>query len=212
MTIVEHYLLPATLFLLMFSMGLSLTLANFIEVFRYRTAVVVGVASLALPVPAIGLALAHSFQLAPLLAVGRRADGGVPGRHVLQPAHALRAWRPGPRDQPHRADEPGRGHHDTVVHHFALTEFLAQDTVISMPVGKTILRIFGLTIVPVSLGVLVHARGPARISALADPLKNLAALLIGAFFLLLILGQRARRSSTPYARCGHRSCASIRRR
>ena len=45
MTLVEHYLLPATLFLLMFAMGLSLTLANFVDVFRYRTALVVGVAS-----------------------------------------------------------------------------------------------------------------------------------------------------------------------
>ena len=191
MTLVEHYLLPATLFLLMFSMGLSLTLANFVDVFRYRTALVVGVASLALLVPAIGLALAHSFPLAPLLAVGVVLTAACPGgtfsnllTHYARGDLALAISLTALTSLVAVITIP-------LYVHFALTEFLAQDTVISMPVGETILRIFGLTIVPVSLGVLVHARGPARISALADPLKNLAALLIGAFFLLLILGQHA---------------------
>jgi BASS family bile acid:Na+ symporter len=191
MQIIEHYLLPAALFLLMFALGASLTVANFLDVLRFRTALLVGIASLSLLVPAIGLFIAHSFQLDPILAVGVVMTAACPGgtfsnllTHYARGDLALSISLTALTSLAAVITLP-------LYVGLALAQFVARNEAIALPFLDTVARIFSLTVVPVALGLWLHQRRPDVARRIADPLKNLAAILIVGCFLTLIVSQRA---------------------
>jgi len=75
MAVIDSVVLPASLWLIMFSMGLSLTVADFRRVFTHRRALLVGMASMLIIPPLFGVVLASLFAPTPALAVG-----SAPGR------------------------------------------------------------------------------------------------------------------------------------
>jgi BASS family bile acid:Na+ symporter len=73
------YLLPIGLAVIMLSLGLSLTAADFRRVFTSPRGVGVGLANLMLVAPLLAFALAEAFSLPAELAVGLVLLGASPG-------------------------------------------------------------------------------------------------------------------------------------
>jgi bile acid:Na+ symporter, BASS family len=79
MQIVDHYLLPISLWLVMFAMGLSLLPADFRKLAANRRAFVLGLLSMLVLVPLVGVAIATSFAPTPALMLGFILLGTCPG-------------------------------------------------------------------------------------------------------------------------------------
>ena len=73
------WFLPATMFGLMFGMGLALTPADFRRVLQVPGPVIVGTFLQLLAVPLVGLALVFAYNLSPLLADGLMSTAACPG-------------------------------------------------------------------------------------------------------------------------------------
>ena len=72
-------LLPIALAVIMISLGLSLTVADFRRVFVYPKGVSIGLVNLVLISPLLAFAIAEAFALDPALAVGLVLLGSSPG-------------------------------------------------------------------------------------------------------------------------------------
>jgi bile acid:Na+ symporter, BASS family len=79
MQIVDHYLLPVSLWLVMFAMGLSLLPADFRKIVANRRAFVLGLLSMLVLVPLVGVVIATSFAPTPALMMGFILLGTCPG-------------------------------------------------------------------------------------------------------------------------------------
>lgn len=72
-------LLPVSLFIIMFSLGLALTPADFRRVVQFPRGIAIGLGNLLLLSPLLAFALAVAFRLPPELAIGMVLLGASPG-------------------------------------------------------------------------------------------------------------------------------------
>ena len=79
-------ILPASLFIIMFGMGLSLRIADFTRVVTHPKAAAVGISAQLIALPVIAFLIAIAFRLPPELAVGLMiialAPGGATSKYV----------------------------------------------------------------------------------------------------------------------------------
>ncbi|BDA77423.1 transporter [Leptospira kobayashii] len=73
------YLLPGALALIMFGLGLSLTVADFARVVRFPKSVVIGLVCQMFLLPLFGLGICHAFGLSPELSIGVMILAASPG-------------------------------------------------------------------------------------------------------------------------------------
>ena len=79
MSVLEDLLLPASLWGIMFAMGLSLTVDDFRRVFVNRRALLAGMASILIVAPIVGTTIAVLFAPTPALTVGFVLLATTPG-------------------------------------------------------------------------------------------------------------------------------------
>jgi bile acid:Na+ symporter, BASS family len=190
MDIISNGVLPGALALIMLGMGLSLTLADFVRFRRRMTPLLGALGSLLLLLPAAALIIATLFKLPAALAVGLVLVGACPGgtfsnllTHYARGDLALSVSLTAIASICVIFTMP-------LIVQFALVIFLGEQRDISLPVLETMRQIFLLTICPVVAGMVVNHRWPALASKSADPIKNIAGILIIAVFLSIIFAER----------------------
>lgn len=77
--LIFQLILPAVLFLMMFTMGISLTGADFRRIFENPKAFGLGIFNQLLVLPLVAFALAHLFKLSPNFAIGMMILSACPG-------------------------------------------------------------------------------------------------------------------------------------
>ena len=85
--------MPVALALVMFGLGLTLTVADFKRVLKYPKATAVALACQLVVLPAVCFGLVLAFDLQGALAVGMMLLVAVPGRHHGKPAQPSRRRR-----------------------------------------------------------------------------------------------------------------------
>jgi bile acid:Na+ symporter, BASS family len=190
MDIISNGVLPGALALIMLGMGLSLTLADFLRFRRRMTPLLCALGSLLLLLPMAALTIATVFKLPPALAVGLVLVGACPGgtfsnllTHYARGDLALSVSLTAIASICVIFTMP-------LIVQFALAFFLGEQRDISLPVLETMRQIFLLTICPVAAGMLINHRWAALASKCADPIKNIAGVLIIAVFLSIIFAER----------------------
>lgn len=176
--------LPAALFIIMLGMGMTLTRADFSRVFILPKAVLIGLTGQMLFVPLLAFAVVSLFQLPPELAVGLMVLSFAPGgatsnmmtflsRGDVALSITLTAFASviTPFSMPFLTQ-------------LSLDYWLGASQPIELPIGQTMLRLFVITVVPVSIGMWLHAKKPALSQTLAKVVKPLS---IG-FLALVITG------------------------
>ncbi len=182
MSVVIHALLPATLFSLMFAMGLRLTPRSFADLLPRWRLVCTVLGSLMLALPATAIVIVRTFGLGPELGLGVVLISASP---VGTFSSILAAY--------------GRANLALSVSLTALTSLLAMITLplivnvasasalpaqtVQLPWGATVLRVLCLIGLPVALGMLMHRRLGSRAERWHVRIKN-----AGAFALVLIFG------------------------
>lgn len=148
--------LPISLFIIMFGMGLSLSIPDFTRIARYPRAVAVGLTAQIFLLPVIGLGVAEAFSLEPLLATGLMILAFCPSgatsnmySYIFKGDVALSLTMTAlisiikPFTLPFLA-------------YYAMLHFLGEGMIIDLPIGKTIAQLFIITVLPVLIGMVVR--------------------------------------------------------
>jgi BASS family bile acid:Na+ symporter len=185
--LVHSLLLPFAIGIIMFGLGLSLTLGDFARVLRYPRAVVVGLVVQTVLLVGVAYGVTQAFALPVALAIGMMllaaspggatanifshlADGDVALNITLTAVNSVLAlfWLP-------------------FVLNWSLEHFLGAGQYIPPPRQK-IIEVAAIILLPVAIGMLVRTYAP-RFSALAEkPVRIGSVLVLAALIVVALAG------------------------
>jgi BASS family bile acid:Na+ symporter len=177
MSIIDSILLPGSLWLIMFSMGLSLTIDDFRRIISNRRAFIVGLISMLLIPPLIGTTISVLFAPTPALTVGFILLATCPGGML---SNLMTDFAKGDLALSLSLSVIVSMIYIVIVPfyaHFALLYFMDVDEQIDIPLIGFIWKIFSITLIPASLGVLVRALKP-DIAIKAKGIAKMAGTLV----------------------------------
>lgn len=187
MTLIDNFLLPGSLWTIMFSMGLSLTLADFRRIGQNRRALYVGVGSMVIVPPLIGVILVSLFAPTPELAVGFILLATCPGGML---SNLMTDLSEGDLALSLSLSVLVSMIYIVVVPfyaHFALVYFIGVEEGVAIPLIDFIWKIFSITLIPASLGIMLrHFKSDLAIR-IKGPVKLIgtSALVIAFVFILM---------------------------
>lgn len=183
--------LPLALALVMFGLGLALTLGDFGRVSRHPKAVVVALTLQLAVLPVICFGLVLAFDLSPVLAVGMLLLAASPGgttanlfSHLFRGDVALNITLTAVNSLIAVVTLP-------IITNLALGYFEPDigDGSVGLQFGKTA-QVFAIVLVPVALGMLVRRRSPAFAARSDKPVRILSAVVLALVILGTLLAER----------------------
>jgi BASS family bile acid:Na+ symporter len=186
MAMAEGWLLPIVLWLVMFSMGLGLRIDDFRHVVVNSRAFALGVGSMLVLVPAIGVTLAVAFAPTPALMMGlillATCPGGILSNLMTDLARgnvALSLSMSLFVSLTYVFTLP-------VIASVALDFVFGRSAAVPVPMLTSFVNIVMVTLVPVMVGMAVRAVVPRLASALEPRVKSVAtSVLVGVFALIV---------------------------
>lgn len=174
--------LPLALAVIMFGMGMTLGIADFVRVVRLPRAAMLGLGNQLLMLPLFGFAIALLFRLPPELAVGLMIIASCPGgptsnmiSHLARGDVALSVSLTAVSSLVTVFTIP-------LLVNFSLHHFAGVGSPPPLPLLESILKILVITLVPVAIGMAVRARFPVFTRRSTGVVTAAAAL----FFVLVI--------------------------
>jgi bile acid:Na+ symporter, BASS family len=181
-SIVTSLLLPAALAVIMFILGLSLTVTDFKRVFVQPRGVAIGLTNLVFVSPLLAFAIAHLYGLPPELAVGLVLLGASPGgtlanllTHLARGDTALSVTMTATSSMLSLITVPL--YLGLAINHFGA------DILGDIQMSGVVLRILLVVVIPVSAGMAVRARHSDRVERASTALRNVA---VGTFALVVV--------------------------
>ncbi|MER5644395.1 bile acid:sodium symporter family protein [Streptosporangium sp. NPDC002524] len=181
--------LPYALGIVMLGLGLSLTLDDFRRVGQYPRAAVVALLCQLVLLPAICFGLVLAFRLPPELAVGMLVVAASPGgptanlfSHLFGGNVALNVTLTAINSVLSAATLP-------IVVNLSAGYFLPGAAGIGLQFDK-ILQVFVMVLVPVAIGMLVHAQAPEVARRLNLPVRILSVVVLLAVIFAVLYGER----------------------
>ena len=189
--IIGQFFLPISLAIIMFGMGLSLVKDDFVRLFAYPKAVLVGLCNQLLFLPLIGFVIVLLFDLNPSMAIGTMILSVCPG---------------GPTSN--LITQVSRGNIGLSVTLTALASLITvftipillskaiayftgdTDVVIQLPITETMLRILVITIIPISIGMIIRKRREAFALRMEKPMRTASTVLFVIIFLIIIIANK----------------------
>jgi BASS family bile acid:Na+ symporter len=190
-SILTAVILPVSLAIIMLGMGLTLVLENFKKIVQSPKAAFIGLTNQLLLLPLVGFTLAILFDLPPDMAVGLMIIAACPGgptsnliSHVAKGDIALSISLTAVTSMLTVFTIP-------VILSFALSYFSGDSaTQIQLPIGNTIIQIMGITIVPVSIGMLINSYFPKFAKRMESPMRIASTVIFVAVLLGIILANK----------------------
>ncbi len=187
MELIDAIFLPGSLWFIMFSIGLSLTVGDFKRVFTDRRALYVGVPSMLIVPPVIGVAMALLFAPSPELAVGFVLLATCPGGML---SNLMTDFVKGDLALSLSLTIVISMIYILVIPfyaHFAVLYFLDVDQSINVPLLDFVWKVFSITLIPATLGLLVRTYKEPIALRLKGPIKLIATgVLVIAFGFILV--------------------------
>ena len=183
--------LPISLAIIMFGMGLSLVKDDFVRLFAYPKAVLVGLCNQLFFLPLIGFVIVLLFDLNPSMAIGMMILSVCPG---------------GPTSN--LITQVSRGNIGLSVTLTALASLITvftipillskaiayftgdTDVVIQLPILETMLQILVITVIPISIGMLIRKRREAFALRMEKPMRTASTVLFVIIFLIIIIANK----------------------
>ncbi|QGG42220.1 bile acid:sodium symporter family protein [Aeromicrobium yanjiei] len=180
--------LPLALGIIMFGLGLSLTIADFRRVRQHPRAVVIALACQLLLLPAICFGLVVALDLPPLLGIGMLLLAASPGgtsanlfSHLFRGDVALNVTLTAINSIIAIFTLP-------IITNLAIDYFERQDSV-SLQFSKVV-EVFAVVLVPVLLGMLVRSRNPGVAARADKPVRIGSAVILAVLVLGILVDQR----------------------
>ncbi len=188
-SVLTDYLLPLSLFIIMFGMGMSLVVADFKRVVVFPKAVILGLVGQIIVLPLIAFSLVKWLSVEPLIAVGVMLIAACPGgtssnliSHLAKGDTALSISLTAVSSLITVVSIP-------LIVGLSMEYFLVADQAIHLPVIKTITTLIAITLLPVGLGMLVRKKY-TDFAVRQENKVNLFSGLFLAFLVMLILLQQ----------------------
>ncbi|WP_067428640.1 bile acid:sodium symporter family protein [Nocardioides jensenii] len=180
--------LPIALGIIMFGLGLDLTMADFKRVGRHPRAVAVALGCQLLLLPAVCFGLVLAFDLPALLAIGMLLLAASPGgttanlfSHLFRGDVALNISLTAINSIISIVTLP-------LITNLAIAYYDKGDS-ISMPIGEVV-QVFAIVLIPVGVGMLVRDRRPSFAAAMDKPVRIASAIILAALVLAILVDQR----------------------
>ena len=176
--ILTQVVLPLSLFIIMLGMGLSLKLNDFTRVVQIPKAMIIGITCQMILLPLIGVAIIMIFALPPELAVGLIILTLCPGGTTSNMFSYLA-----------RADVALSITLTAVISlvtpftiplltGLAMEMLMENPNQFSIPIGKTIIQLLAITVVPVAIGMFLFKKFPAFATKMEKPVKIFSIVLL----------------------------------
>ena len=190
-TIIGQIFLPVSLAIIMFGMGLTLVIGDFIRIFTYPKAVLVGLINQIILLPIIGFSIVVLFKLSPTMATGVMILSLCPG---------------GPTSN--LITQVSRGNIGLSVTLTALASLITVFTipvllseaiayftgntgvVIELPVLQTMLQILVITVMPIAIGMIIRKRNEGFALRMEKPMRTASTILFVIIFLVIIIANK----------------------
>ncbi len=179
--------LPVSLFLIMFGLGLSLRIADFTRVLATPRAVGVGLFGQLILLPLVALAIATLLRLSPEFAVGLMIIALVPGGVTSNMFTYLANGEVSLSISLTAVVSLITPFTIPLVVAWSMDHFMGGNTAFVMPVGKAIVQLMTITLIPVALGMLALSRWPSLAGKLERILKWFSILFLALIIVLIVL-------------------------
>lgn len=184
MTSITGIILALSLMIIMFGMGLSLTLVDFKRVITYPKAVFVGLVSQILILPLVGYLIATGLDLSPTIAVGLMLLAACPGgatsnllTHLAKGDLALSVSLTAIASLLSIITIP-------IIVQFALNHFADMSHEVPVDAITMIKQLFVIVIIPVVFGMIIKS----KFSKFADKMEKSVKIASAVIFVLVIIG------------------------
>lgn len=183
--------LPVALAIIMFGLGLSLTVADFARVAKAPKAVSIALGCQLILLPAIAFGLVTAFDLDPLLAVGMMLLAASPGgttanlfSHLFRGDVALNVTLTAVNSVIAVITLP-------VISNFALGYFEPADADGTLGLQFTkVLQVFAVVLIPVAIGMWVRLRNPAFAQKMDKPVRIGSAVVLALVIVGTVISER----------------------
>lgn len=183
--------LPLALFIIMLGMGLGLKLDDFQRIFVEPKGAIVGLIAQLIMLPVVGFVLAAIFPLTPDLAVGVMILAACPGgptsnmvTYLAQGNVALSITLTAISSLITVFTIP-------LVINLAMQFFMGEGAPLQLPLVKTVIQIAVITLIPVTLGMLLHHYLPGFAVKVEKFVKWVSLFFLGLIIVGLLLKERA---------------------
>lgn len=191
-SLLTSVILPISLAVIMFGMGLSLVIDDFKRVFLNPKAALIGLVNQLLLLPIVGFSLALVFKLSPEMGVGLMIIASCPGgptsnliTHVCKGDIALSISLTAISSLITVLTIP-------IILSFSMVYFTNAEAVpIEIPVLKTILQIMVITVIPVSLGMLIQHFNKKFADSMDRPIRIASTIIFIAVLVGVILANKS---------------------
>ena len=188
-------ILPVALFLIMFGIGLSLRPLDFKNIINSPKVVAIGLCAQMLLLPIIALSLALLFSLPPEIAVGLMIISLAPGGATSNMFTYLYKGDVSLSITLTALTSLITPFSTPILAGISMNYFMGNNVVFSLPVGKTILQLFIITVIPVILGMLVLSYMKSFASKIQPIFKWLSIIFLILIITLIVLKNAANMAS-----------------
>jgi len=190
-TFFSVFMLPTALGLLMFGMGLSLTIEDFRRILINPRSLLAGLFSQMVLLPVLAFTIASISGLSPELKVGLIVIAACPGgatsnliTYLLRGNVALSISLTSVNSFLTLITTP-------LLVFLGLYLFIGDGQSVNLPLLPTIFKIFYITILPTSIGIYIRYRKPGFAINAEKPLRVILPVLYGIIYFIAILGGKA---------------------
>ncbi|MEO1792061.1 MAG: bile acid:sodium symporter family protein [Cyanobacteria bacterium J06629_19] len=183
--------LPRALFSIMLGMGLGLTPSDFKRILAEPKAVILGLMAQLLFLPLIGFLIVSVFPLSAELAVGMMILCACPGGSTSNIVTYLAKGNVALSITLTAISSLLTVFTIPFIVNFAMERFLSAGTTLQLPLIDTMVRIAAITLIPVSLGMLLHSKAPKLAARVEKWVKWLSLFFLGLIIVGLLLKERA---------------------
>ena len=193
---ISALILAVSLMIIMFGMGLSLVVGDFKRIFVTPKAILIGLISQLVFLPIIGFTFIYLFPLQPEIAIGLVILVACPGgatsnlvTHLAKGDIALSVSLTALSSLATLLTIP-------FIVNMGLQTVLGENTTIQLNIIQTIIQIFAIVIIPVSIGMLVRYKRKAFADKMENPMRKASTVV----FLLVLFGLliKERANIIPY--------------
>jgi BASS family bile acid:Na+ symporter len=179
--------LPLALAIIMLGMGMTLIISDFTRVIKYPRAILIGLTNQLIFLPIIGFSLAIAFNLNPVMAVGLMILASCPGgptsnliTQVCKGNIALSVTLTAVASLISILTIP-------FILSYALEYFGSNtDVTIKLPIIDTILQIVGITVIPISIGMLIRKHKTSFAKRMEKPMRTASTVIFILVFIAVL--------------------------
>ena len=183
--------LPLALFIIMLGMGLGLTITDFKRILVEPKAVILGLMAQMILLPLVGVSLASIFSLSPELAVGVMILAACPGGPTSNLVTYLAKGNVALSITLTAISSLLTVFTIPLVVNLAMKLFLDAETALQLPFITTVVQIAVITLIPVSLGMVLHSKVPSFANRVEKYVKWLSLFFLGLIIVALLVKERA---------------------